>query len=51
MWLTDGAAKLPSIEAGDLLLKVGPSAGAVSGDGESKVGLKTILLRMLRIAK
>ncbi len=50
MWLTDGAAKLPPIEAGELLLKVGPSAGAVSGVGEAKVGLKTIILRMLCVA-
>ena len=37
MWLTEGSASLPPLEAADLDGASGPSAFAVSGDWESKV--------------
>ena len=44
MWLTDGAAKLPPIEAAKLVIICTPSAFAVSGDGESKVDMQIIVV-------
>ena len=42
LWLTDGAAKLPPIEAAALNMFNGPAAFGVSGDGESKVDITKI---------